>query len=79
MSILISRTARPELFTNEEKSITEIVNAVESIYAMISEKHDGYNQQELIRACKTNGLGEYEINIGISILFYTKKIISIIE
>lgn len=79
MSMIISRDARPELFSDDEKSITEIVNAVEAVYAEISTKPEGYNQQELLKAAREAGISSYESNIAISILFETKKIISIIS
>jgi hypothetical protein len=78
MSLLISRLERPELFTDEERPISDIVNAVESVYAEISTKSEGYNQQELLKALRESGLNSYEVNTAISILFQTKKILSII-
>ena len=78
MSVLISRETRPELFSEDERPLTDIVNAVEAVYAEISTKSEGYNQQELLKACREAGISSYEANIALSILFQTKKIISII-
>ena len=78
MSVLISREARPELFSDDERPISDIINAVEAVYAEISTRPEGYNQQELLRAIREAGISSYDANIAISILFQTKKIISII-
>lgn len=78
MAIIISRENQPALFSDEEKPISDVVNAVEAIYAEIGTQA-GYNQQELIKACKEQGLSTYEINTSLSILFQLKKILSIIE
>jgi len=78
MGVIISKAARPELFTDEERPITDIINAVEAIYEEIGTKPEGYNQQELLKKIRVSGISSYDANLALSILFQTKKILSII-
>lgn len=78
MSKLISRNSKPELFVDDERPITDIVNAVEAVYSQINTKPDGYNQQDLLKDLREAGLSSYESNIALTILFHTKRVISII-
>jgi hypothetical protein len=76
---IIARDAQPHLFTEEERPITDIINAVELVYSQIATVTEGYPQRELMKDLRTAGLTSYEINIALSILFQTKRVLSIIE
>jgi len=78
MSVLISREARPELFADDERPITDIINAVEAVYSEISQRPEGYNQQELLKALREAGISSYDANLALTILFQTKRVLSII-
>lgn len=78
MSVLISREARPELFSEDERPISEIINAVEAVYAEISTRPEGYNQQELLKALREAGISSFDSNLALTILFQTKRVLSII-
>ena len=79
MATLISRQSRPELFTSmsDERSLTDLVNIIELVYAEISTKPEGYDQQELIRTLRASGVSNYDINTAISVLFQAQKLIGI--
>ena len=79
MAKIISREAQPGLFSEDEKSVSEILNAVEVAYSLINTKPAGYNQQELLKDLREAGINSYESNMSISILFQCKKIISMID
>lgn len=78
MSVLISRQARPELFSDTERPITDIINLVEAVYSEISRMPDGYNQQELLKALRSGGINSYDANLALTILFQSKRVLSII-
>jgi hypothetical protein len=78
MSLLISRNARPELFSDSEKPLSDIINIVEMVYSELTDKPDGYNQQELFKTLKTAGISSYDINLALTILYQTKRILMIV-
>lgn len=79
MAKIIGRESQPLLFEEDEKSVSEILNAVEIVYSFINQKPKGYNQQELLKDLREAGISSYESNMAISILFQCKKIISMID
>jgi len=78
MSLIIARAARPELFADDERPLTDIINAVEVVYAEIITKPEGYNQQDLLKNIREAGISSYEANLALSVLYQTKKVIGII-
>ena len=78
MSVIISRQGKPELFRDEERPLSDVINTIEAVYSEICTKTDGYEQQDLLTALRNAGISQYDANIAISILFQTKKILSII-
>jgi hypothetical protein len=76
---IIARDCRPELFSEDERPITDITNAVELVYSQIETIPEGYPQRDLMKDLRAAGLTSYEINIALSILFQLKRVLSIIE
>lgn len=76
---IIARGTRPELFIEEEKQMEDIYNMVEVVYNKVATATNGYDQRELTRELKEQGYSTYSVNIALSVLVESKRILSIVD